>query len=188
MNKEQNIGYRRKFSNKDFLLKINRTILETERLTLKELSISDAEFILKLLNTPTWLKFIGDKNVHNIQDAEDYLTNGPIASYKENGFGLWLVSLKESGEPIGMCGLIKRDYLYYVDIGFALMPEYEGLGYGFEMARATMSYSRKILRIDKVVAITDENNEASIKLLNKIGLKFEKTVEAPQADVVCLYS
>lgn len=167
---------------------ISKMILETERLTLREFSATDAKFILLLLNTPTWLKFIGDKNVHNIQEAEDYLTNGPMASYKKNGFGLWLVQLKESGEPIGMCGLIKRDYLDYVDIGFALMPEYEGLGYGFEMAGATMSYSRKILKIEKVVAITDENNEASIKLLNKIGLQFEKIVEAPQADVVALYS
>jgi RimJ/RimL family protein N-acetyltransferase len=166
----------------------SKKILATERLILKEFSAVDAEFILLLLNTPAWLQFIGDKNVHNIQEAEDYLTNGPIASYKENGFGLWLVSLKESGEPIGMCGLIKRDYLDFVDIGFALMPEYEGLGYGFEMAEATMSYSRDVLKIDKVIAITDENNEASIKLLNKIGLQFEKIIEAPQADVVCLYS
>jgi RimJ/RimL family protein N-acetyltransferase len=167
---------------------MSKNILETERLTLREFDLSDAKFILQLLNTPTWLKFIGDKNVHNIQEAEDYLTNGPIASYKENGFGLWLVSLKESRKPIGMCGLIKRDYLDYVDVGFALLPENEGLGYGFEMARSTMTYSRKILRIAKVIAITDKNNEASIKLLGKIGLQFEKIVEARQADVVHLYS
>ena len=163
-----------------------KNILETERLTLREFDLSDAKFTLQLLNTPAWLKFIGDKNVHNNQEAEGYLTNGPITSYKKNGFGLWLVSLKESNKAIGMCGLIKRDYLEEIDIGFALMPEYEGLGYGLEMAKATMSYSRKILRIDKVVAITNENNSASIKLLNKIGLQLEKTVETPEADTVIL--
>ena len=167
---------------------MSKNILETERLTLREFDLSDAKFTLQLLNTPAWLKFIGDKNVHNNQEAEGYLTNGPITSYKKNGFGLWLVSLKESNKAIGMCGLIKRDYLEEIDIGFALMPEYEGLGYGLEMAKATMSYSRKILRIDKVVAITNENNSASIKLLNKIGLQLEKTVETPENETVLLFT
>ena len=167
---------------------MSKNILETERLTLGEFDLSDAKFTLQLLNTPAWLKFIGDKNVHNNQEAEEYLTNGPMTSYKKNGFGLWLVSLKESNKAIGMCGLIKRDYLEEIDIGFALMPEYEGLGYGFEMAKATMSYSRKILRIDKVVAITNENNEASIKLLNKIGLQLDKTVKTPENETVLLFT
>ena len=167
---------------------MSKNILETERLTLREFDLIDAKFTLQLLNTPAWLKFIGDKNVHNNQEAEGYLTNGPITSYKKNGFGLWLVSLKENNKAIGMCGLIKRDYLEEIDIGFALMPEYEGLGYGLEMAKATMSYSRKILRIDKVVAITNENNTASIKLLNKIGLQLEKTVETPENETVLLFT
>ena len=165
---------------------MTKNILETERLTLREFELSDAKFIFRLLNTPTWLKFIGDKNVHNIQDAENYLTSGPVTSYKEHGFGLWLVSLKESNKPLGMCGLIKHDYLAEVDIGFALMPDYEGFGYGYEIASATFTHSLNILLIDKVVAITDANNTSSIKLLNKLGLTVEKPIETPEGNSVLL--
>ena len=158
---------------------MSNKILETERLSLREFHLNDAKFTLQLLNTPTWLTFIGDKNVHTIKEAENYLTSGPMTSYKEHGFGLWLVSLKERNKPIGMCGLIKRDYLAEVDIGFALMPDYAGLGYGYEIASATLTYSRNILLIDKVVAITDANNASSIKLLNKLGLQFEESIITP---------
>ena len=167
---------------------ITKTVLETERLTLKEFSTSDAEFILILLNTPSWQKFIGDKNVHSSEDAENYLINGPLKSYRENGFGLWLVLLKDSNISIGMCGLVKRDYLQDIDIGLALMPDYEGNGYGFEMANATMVHSRKNLLINSVVAITDANNSSSIKLLNKLGLHYEKQVESAEGDEVLLFS
>jgi len=101
-------------------LKVDKTILETERLILREFSTSDAEFILILLNTPSWLKFIGDKKIHSIDDAKRYLIDGPLKSYRENGFGLWLVLLKESNISVGMCGLIKRDYMDDIDICFAL--------------------------------------------------------------------
>ena len=167
---------------------LGKIILETERLILREFDLNDAKFTLQLLNTPLWLKFIGDKNVHNIKEAENYLTSGPMASYKEHGFGLWLVSQKESNKPIGMCGLIKRDYLAEVDIGFALMPDYAGLGYGYEIASATLTHSRNILLIDKVVAITDANNASSIKLLNKLGLQFEESIITPDHDSVSLFT
>ena len=152
----------------------SKTILATERLTLREFSTTDAGFILILLNTPSWLKFIGDKNVHSIEDAKYYLIDGPLKSYRDNGFGLWLVLLKDSSKPIGMCGLLKRDYLENADIGFALLPDYEGLGYGFEMAKATILHSRTVLQLKSVVAITDVNNTSSITLLNKLGLHYEK--------------
>jgi RimJ/RimL family protein N-acetyltransferase len=163
-------------------------ILETERLTLREFSTDDAEFILDLLNTPTWQKFIGDKNVHSIKDAEQYLSNGPIKSYRENGFGLWLVESKDENKPIGMCGLVKREYLDDVDIGFALMPSYEGLGYGFEMASATIMHARNKLQLISVVAITDDKNVSSISLLNKLGLHYEKEVKTSEGDEVLLFS
>ena len=167
---------------------ISKTVLETERLSLKEFSTTDAEFILILLNTPSWLKFIGDKNVHSIEDAEHYLVDGPLKSYRENGFGLWLVLLKDSRKPIGMCGLLKRDYLENADIGFALLPEYEGLGYGFEMAKATILQSKNVLQLKSVVAITDVNNTSSISLLNKLGLHYEKKVTSAEGDEVLLFS
>ena len=166
----------------------SKTILETDRLILREFSSTDGDFILTLLNTPSWQKFIGDKNVHSTDDAKHYLINGPLKSYLENGFGLWLVLLKDSNKPIGMCGLVNRDYLENVDIGFALMPEYEGLGYGFEMACAAIMHSKNILQLDSIVAITDADNASSIKLLNKLGLHFERKVNSAEGDEVLLFS
>jgi RimJ/RimL family protein N-acetyltransferase len=133
-------------------------------------------------------KFIGDKNVHSIADAERYLVDGPLKSYRENGFGLWLVLSKDGNIPIGMCGLLKRDYLEDVDIGFALMPDFEGLGYGFEMGNGTLIHCRDILQIDKVVAITDAQNVSSINLLKKLGLHFEKNIETSEKEEVLLFS
>jgi RimJ/RimL family protein N-acetyltransferase len=165
-----------------------KKILETERLVLKEFRIDDAEFILTLLNTPGWLEYIGDKNVRTLEDAANYLENVPIKSYKENGFGLWLTLLKNNNTPIGMCGLVNRESLDDIDIGFALLPEYSKLGYGYEIAHATINYATRVLGINKLVAITDSNNIPSIKLLNKLGLQFEKTLNLSENDTVMLFS
>jgi RimJ/RimL family protein N-acetyltransferase len=165
-----------------------KKILETERLVLQEFSIDDAEFILILLNTPAWLEYIGDKNVRAIEDAVNYLENEPIKSYKENGFGLWLILLKNGSTPIGMCGLIKRESLDDIDIGFALLPEYSKLGYAYEIAQATINYATNVLQINKIIAITDSNNIPSIKLLNKLGLQFEKQLKLSENDTVLLFS
>lgn len=165
-----------------------KKVLETERLSLREFNINDSDFIKELVNTPSWLEFIGDKNVNTIEEARQYLENGPIKSYTENGFGLWLVQLKDSNVPIGMCGLVNREILEDIDIGFAMLPEYSGLGYGFEIASATMNYAKNNLCFNKIVAITDSKNIASIKLLNKIGLYFEKTLELSENDNVLFFS
>lgn len=151
-------------------------ILDTERLSLRQFNTDDADFILVLLNNPTWLLYIGDRNVKTVDDARHYLISGPIKSYHTNGFGLSLVSLKDNGTPIGMCGLIRRNGLEDVDIGFALLPQYAGKGYAYEIAAATMEYGKKKLGIEKIVAITSEDNTHSIKLLNKVGLHFERMV------------
>ena len=152
-------------------------ILETERLTLREFNADDAEFILVLVNNPTWLLYIGDRNIKNLDDARHYRVNGPIKSYYENGFGLSLVSLKHDNTAIGMCGMIRRNGLEHADIGFALLPQYAGKGYAFEIASATMDHAKKKLGLEKIVAITSEDNTHSIKLLNKIGLHFERMIE-----------
>lgn len=149
-------------------------ILETDRLTLRRISVDDAEFILKLLNDPAFLRFIGDKQVRTLDDARNYVLSGPMASYERFGFGLFLVELKESSMPIGICGLLKRDTLEDVDIGFAFLPDFCGQGYGFESAGATMVYGRDVLGLKRIVAITSPDNEASIALLEKLGLKFER--------------
>ena len=155
-------------------------ILETERLALREFSLSDADFIIQLLNTESWIKYIGDRNIKSTVDAENYLSNGPIKSYKENGFGLYRVELKTNQAPIGMCGIIKRDSLEFPDIGFALLPEHMGKGYGFEITKATLFYAKETLRIPIVLAITLPANQTCIKLLEKIGFKYVKRFIFPK--------
>lgn len=151
------------------------TVLETERLSLRRLTTDNAAFILELVNEPAWLEFIGDKNVHSLDDARNYILNGPIGMYERLGHGLYLVELKQ-GTAVGICGLIKRDGLDDVDIGFALLSRFNGKGYAIEAARAVMSYGRNVLKLGRIVAITKPANEKSIKLLAKLGLQFEKNV------------
>ncbi len=154
-----------------------KTILETERLVLRNLTTDDAGFILELLNDPSFLRYIGDKGVRNIDDAVRYIQTGPLASYERFGFGLYLVELKTTGEPIGMCGLLKRDTMPDVDVGFAFLPAFWSQGYAFESATAVMTYGREGLRLRRIVAITSPDNHASISLLKKIGLRFERMIK-----------
>lgn len=165
-------------------------ILETERLTLRHLSPeTDAEFILRLLNEPSFLKYIGDKNVRTLDDARAYIRNGPKKSYEENGFGLFRVGLKENGSAIGICGLIKREPLPDPDIGFAFLPEYWDKGYAHESAAEVMRYASEVLRLNRILAITTPGNEPSAKLLGKIGLRFERLIRlSEEADEVKLFS
>lgn len=165
-----------------------KPLFETQRLLVRELDLNDSDFILKLVNTPTWLEFIGDKGVTTIEGAKNYLINGPLKSYQENGYGLWLIQLKTSDTPIGMCGIINRSILEYPDIGFALLPEYSNKGYGYEMANATMQFAKNHLQLSTIVAITDPQNKASIKLLTKIGLQFKKVLKLSKEDTVLLFT
>ncbi len=153
------------------------TIIETKRLVLRRLSPDDAEFIVELLNQPSFLRYIGDKEVRNNTDAVRYIQNGPVASYEQLGFGLYLVELKDTGVPIGICGLLKRDSLPDVDVGFAFLPSYWSQGYAFESAAAVMTYGRQVLGSRRIVAITSLDNDASIRLLEKLGLRFERLIK-----------
>lgn len=156
-------------------------IAETPRLTIREFSAGDAPFILELVNTPSWLKYIGDRNIRSVEDAEKYLVNGPMKSYLKNGFGLSLVSLKEGNLPVGMCGLIRRDNLEDVDIGFAFLPAHERKGYGLESAQAMLAYAESA-GLKRVVAITLPENEPSIMLLKKLDMRFEKMIRFANED------
>lgn len=150
---------------------------------------TDAEFILRLLNEPSFLKYIGDKSVRTLDDARGYIRNGPMKSYEENGFGLYRVGLKANDRAIGTCGLIQRDALPAPDIGFAFLPEYWNKGYGHESAAEVMRYAREVLRHDRILAITSPDNEASGRLLEKIGLRFERLIRLSEdADEVKLFS
>jgi ribosomal-protein-alanine N-acetyltransferase len=150
--------------------------IETERLFLKPFTLKHSSFIVELMNTQGWIKYIGDRNIKTIRQAADYLENGPIKSYVDNGFGLSLVELKAHAKPIGMCGLIKRDYLEHLDIGFAFLPAYTGQGYAYEVARKTIEHGFNQLDQQQILAITLPSNAASIKLLEKLGFRYEKTI------------
>ena len=152
-------------------------ILETERLRLRHLTPdTDAEFILELLNDPSFIRFIGDKGVRDLDAARRYIVDGPVKSYDANGFGLYLAELKTNETPIGICGLVKRDTLPNADIGFAFLPAYWNQGYAFESAAAVMDHARERLKLGRILAITSPDNEASGKLLDKIGLRFERMI------------
>ena len=164
-------------------------IIETERLILRHLSAGDAEFVLALLNEPSFIRYIGDKGVRNLDDARRYIADGPVKSYELNGFGLNLVQLKASNTPIGICGVLKRDTLPHPDIGFAFLPSYWNQGYALESASAVMAHARETLGLDRVLAITSPDNEASQKLLGKIGLRFRRLVKLTEdADEVKLFT
>ncbi|MCX7551531.1 GNAT family N-acetyltransferase [Xanthomarina sp. F2636L] len=153
-------------------------VAETNRLIISKLTLYDAPFFLELSNSPNWIKYIGDRNLKTVDDAKTYLKEGTIKSYEEFGFGFYKLQLKEEkGKPIGTCGLVKRERLDNVDIGFAMLPEYEGKGFGFEASEAILKLAKEIFNLDKVLAITLPSNTNSIKLLEKLGLSFEKTVK-----------
>ena len=149
------------------------TNLQTERLLLRSFTIDDAEFILTLLNEPSFLRYIGDKKVRNLDDARQYILNGPVASYERHGFGLCLVELRKSHTPIGMCGLLKRDELPDPDIGFALLPDFWSKGFAFEASTAVLDDARERLKLERILAITSVDNHASIDLLQRLGFTFE---------------
>jgi RimJ/RimL family protein N-acetyltransferase len=152
-------------------------ILETDRLRLRTLTPDDAEFMLRLLNEPSFIQNIGDRGVRTLEAARSYILNGPVASYEKNGFGLWLIELKDSSEPAGICGLLKRDALEDVDLGYALVPEYWSKGYALEASSAVMAYAGERLGLKRVVAITDVENQSSIRLLEKLGFKYQMMVK-----------
>lgn len=152
-------------------------ILETERLMLRHVTNDDAEFVLDLLNQPSFKKFIGDRGVRTIEQAREYIKTRFTRSYQDNGFGLYLVELKQGSVPTGLCGFVKRAELADPDVGFALLPQYEKAGYAFESAAAVMQYGKETLHFTRVLAITTLDNESSGRLLGKIGLVFEREIE-----------
>ncbi|MHA7942265.1 GNAT family N-acetyltransferase [Formosa sp. 3Alg 14/1] len=166
------------------------SIATTERLHLEELTLNDAPFLLELLNTPNWIKYIGDRNIKSVADAEQALTNTYLKSYRDHGFGFFKVLLKsDNSKAIGCCGLIKRPELEGVDIGFAFLPEYERKGYGFESATAVLEIAKEKFKLDEVLAIVLPTNPNSIKLLEKLGMTYRKTVSPFETkEALLLYS
>lgn len=164
-------------------------VLETPRLVLRHLADGDAPFILELVNDPDFLSNIGDRGVRNLDDAVRYIQNGPVASYERNGFGLYLVERKSDATPIGICGLIKREALPDVDVGFAFLPAYRNQGHASESAAAVLVYARDTLGIQRVVAVVSPDNSGSINVLTKLGLAYERPIRlAPDDDDIHLFA
>jgi [ribosomal protein S5]-alanine N-acetyltransferase len=157
-------------------------VIETERLRLRRLGPADAPSILRLLNEPSFLRHVGDRGVRTLDDAEAFIRNVPMALYEKHGFGHFLAERKEDGAMIGTCGLIKRDTLEDVDIGYSLLPEYWSRGYAFEAAAATLDYARTTARLRRVVAIVSPRNESSLRVLKKLGFAFERLMRMPADD------
>ncbi len=153
--------------------------MQTARLAITPLSLDDAGFILALVNDAQWLAFIGDKGVHTLDDARHYLRTGPLAMYAQHGFGLWRVSLRATSEAVGICGLVKRDGLTDVDIGFAFLPAHRGQGYALEAARAVVAHGFEVLGLPRIVAITLPHNQRSRLLLQALGMQHQRTLRLP---------
>lgn len=166
-----------------------RIVLRTERLDLRHLDPDeDAAFILRLVNEPSWLRYIGDRGVRTQDAARRYILEGPVEMYDRLGFGLFLVELRDGAQPIGLCGLIKRDALEDVDIGFAFLPEYWSRGYAFESSSAVLSWGRRVHGLARVVAVTSPDNDASSRLLRRLGFRYARRLQlSPEAPTVRLY-
>jgi ribosomal-protein-alanine N-acetyltransferase len=152
-------------------------IAETRRLRLRRLDLDDAPFILELVNDLDWLRFIGDKKVHSLDDARAYLENGPLDMYRRLGFGLLAMELKDGGPPIGMCGILRRPTLDEPDLGFALLPAHRRRGYTVEAARAVLAHGFGQLGLNRILAITSPDNAASGRVLEQAGFVFERMLQ-----------
>lgn len=151
-------------------------MLETERLVLAQFTDRDAEFIFGLLNEPSFLRYIGDRGVRSADDARRYIREGPVAGYERYGHGLLRVALKADDMPIGMCGVLKRDTLPEPDLGFSFLPAWWSKGYALEAATAVMRHARNVLRVGRILAITTHDNGPSMRLLGKLGFRFDRMI------------
>ncbi len=164
-------------------------VATTDRLRISKLSFADAKFILKLLNEPDFIRFIGDRRVRTEQDARMYLQDGPLTSYSRHGFGLYKVASKTNQHPLGICGLVKRDELELPDLGFAFSEVHWGNGYAFEACQAVLRHAATKLMLSRLAAIVNPDNGASLRLLDKLGFDFETKVRMRgESKGICQYS
>ena len=157
-----------------------KKILETERLVLREIdAVVDAPLLLELLNEPAFLRYVGDRGVRTVDDASEYIRSRIVPSYAKNGFGFYVAQLKANGESVGICGLVRRDGMEDVDVGFSTTARHWQRGYGFEAASALMAHGRAVHGLERIVAVADPENAASVALLQKLGLRFAKIIRLP---------
>ena len=164
-------------------------VLETDRLSLRRVGPDDAGFMYELMNDPGWLEHIGDRGIRSVDDARGYIRDRLQAQYLRLGYGLYLVELKNPRTPVGLCGLVKRDWLDDVDLGFAFLPQFRSRGCAREAASATLEHAHAALGLRRIVAITSPANRASIRLLKRLGMRLERRVTPPaETTEVCLFA
>jgi [ribosomal protein S5]-alanine N-acetyltransferase len=164
-----------------------RHVLQTPRLEMREVALGDAGFFLRLLNEPSWLENIGDRGVRSTADAEDYIRSRIWPHYQAHGYGLYALQLRSIPLPIGLCGLVKRDFLAAPDLGFALLPDFVGFGYAREAAQAVMTYAHGKLAIERLYAIVSRGNQRSVRLLGDLGFRYQGPCLIPSGEEVELY-
>jgi len=164
-------------------------VLETDRLSLRRVGPDDAGFMYELMNDPGWLEHIGDRGIRSVDDARGYIRDRLQAQYQRLGYGLYLVELKNPRTPVGLCGLVKRDWLDDVDLGFAFLPQFRGRGCALEAAAAMLEHAHAVLGLARIVAIVSPANRASIRLLQRLGMRLERRVTPPaETTEVCLFA
>lgn len=161
-------------------------MLNTKRLMLRHFDSRDASFIFELMNSPLYIKNIGDRGIKTLAQAEAYLAEVIVSSYQKNGYGLYAVVLKETGNAIGLSGLVRREQLPSADIGFGFLPEFMGKGYAYEASSAVMNYARNELKLEPILAITSKDNIRSQKLLNKLGLFRSELIDWQGEEILLL--
>jgi len=161
--------------------------IETERLSISEFALGDAPFIIELLNEPDFIRHIADRGVRDVAAAEKYLSDGPLTSYAAHGYGLYKVALKASGEPLGMCGLIRRETLDFPDLGYAFLSRHYRKGYASEAGVAVLAHARAEQGVSTVVAITSLDNDGSIRVLENLGFRPEGVIDVPGYDTPSRY-
>lgn len=162
---------------------MDSVVAQTDRLVLRRFMLADAPFILELLNEWSFIEFIGDKKVRDLTDARRYLEEGALVSYAKHRFGPYLVVRKDDGQALGMCGLYQRPGLPQPDLGFAFLEAYTGHGYAQESARSVIAFAAESLGLPELAAIVDEGNERSLRLLSRLGFKFNALFKLPDEEV-----
>lgn len=157
-----------------------QTVLETPRLVLRRFTLEDAPFVHEMVNDPAWIEHIGDRGVRTLDDARAYIQDRTLAMYDRVGFGMYVVTARGSGTAVGACGLVKRDSLEDVDIGFAFLPAWRGQGFATESASAVLEYGVRTLGLRRIVAIVSAANHRSIRVLERIGMRFERMITLPE--------
>ncbi|AJD52302.1 Protein N-acetyltransferase, RimJ/RimL family [Thalassospira xiamenensis M-5 = DSM 17429] len=161
------------------------TILETKRTLVRHATHDDAPFIMQLLNEPGWIRFVGDRNIHDLDAARKFIDDRLLSSYLKHGFGLYIVDEKATHTAIGLCGFVKRDTLDAPDIGYAITESRQGMGYAFEVSNALIDYGYDVLGFERIFGYTLPDNTVSLKLLTKLGLTYERDQDVNNSGETC---